>query len=333
MSLPPPDSAFSFTSLKMSWRGLGAASLVPGLAGSWLGLLGSWHWVFDLCTHFRWQAFVVSGLALLGALVWRRRILMGAALLTLALNVWLFTSTPAPAQPTAVDPGFKVRVVSLNVLTSNRDHAAVLSFLQQSDADVIFLMETDRTWKAALEPLLKTHPHHRIQPRDDNFGIACYSRLPVEQMTLLSGETLVQEPTPGHISGSIEVQLTVAGKAWTFLGVHPVPPMGADYHQARNLQLQALAQRIARSNRPVLIAGDLNATPWSSGYRALLQGTALQAAPDSWKPSWKTATLLGIPIDQALTTPPLALLSRSIGPEVGSDHRAQILELAWSAGP
>jgi len=40
--------------------------------------------------------------------------------------------------------------------------------------------------------------------------------------------------------------------------------------------------------------------------------------------------LLGIPIDQALCTPPLIIAARHMGPEVGSDHRVQVLELQFA---
>jgi endonuclease/exonuclease/phosphatase (EEP) superfamily protein YafD len=163
---------------------------VLGLAAPWLGLLGKWHWLLDLCTHFRWQALVVCAVALGWAVAKRRRVVLGVALLSLALNGWLFFKIAAAPSSGNVRPDFMVRIVSLNVLTSNPDHAAVLTFLQQADADILFLMEVDQRWAQALQPLLLTHPHHLIKPRQDNFGLALFSRLPLEELRLLSAEEL-----------------------------------------------------------------------------------------------------------------------------------------------
>jgi len=46
-------------------------------------------------------------------------------------------------------------------------------------------------------------------------------------------------------------------------------------------------------------------------------------------PSGGAGTVLGIPIDHALATPPLVIARRRIGPDVGSDHRPQLLEVGW----
>ncbi len=82
---------------------------------------------------------------------------------------------------------------------------------------------------------------------------------------------------------------------------------------------------------PVLVVGDLNATPWSHGLQLLRDGTTLDnRSPDpSWTPTWNVAIAFAIPIDHALVTPPLVVARRQIGPDVGSDHRPQLLDIGW----
>jgi endonuclease/exonuclease/phosphatase (EEP) superfamily protein YafD len=319
-----------FVSGRVRWQGLVDAFMVLGLAAPWLGLLGKWHWLLDLCTHFRWQALVVCAVALGWAVAKRRRVVLGVALLSLALNGWLFFKIAAAPSSGNVRPDFMVRIVSLNVLTSNPDHAAVLTFLQQADADILFLMEVDQRWAQALQPLLLTHPHHLIKPLQDNFGLALFSRLPLEELRLLSAEELAPGDANELIQDSIQIRLKTANREWGFLGVHPLPPMGRDYSAARDLQLQALGRHIAASPHPMLIAGDLNATPWSHGYHLLISGTKLASDASARKPTWRVGTLFAIPIDHTLCTPPLRVQSRSIGPDVGSDHRAQTTEVRWA---
>lgn len=257
---------------------------------------------------------------------------MGAAFLTLLLNGWLLTLPAGQGNPGKLHPDFHVKVISFNVLTSNQNHAAMLAWLQQADADLIFLMEVDGVWAKALEPLKTTHPHYLIQPRSDNFGLACYSRRPLKNVRILPGEDLAALDAPGAeiCQDSIEARLVTAGREWLFLGTHPVPPMGSDYAAARDGQLRALSRHIAKAGVPVLVAGDLNASPWSHGFRQLTDGTTLRAAPGAWKPTWRVGSLFAIPIDHALGLPPLVIQNRMIGPDLGSDHRPQMLEVHWA---
>ena len=327
MSTPPP-----FVSSRVRVGGLVEAGLFLGLAGSWLGLLGGWHWMLDLCSHFRWQ----YGVACLLALAWagwkKRRGLLVAALLTLGLNLGLMARPEWQAPPGKPVPGFHVRVISFNVLTSNRNHAGVLQWLEAADADVIFLMEVDRVWAKALQPLLRTHPHHLILPKSDNFGLALFSRLPLAGLRKLDSDVLGIGPhsDPDLCMDSVEARLKIGGRELMIIGTHPVPPMGQEYAAARDRQLQALSHHMAQAGLPVLVIGDLNATPWSHGFRQLSEKVRLLPAPGAWKPTWRAGSLFAIPIDHALCTPPLLFQSRTIGPGLGSDHRPQAIGLGWA---
>ena len=81
-----------------------------------------------------------------------------------------------------------------------------------------------------------------------------------------------------------------------------------------------------------MVLGDLNTTPWSARYRALLDDAGLEdtrvgyGLQTSW-PSFLPA-VLRIPIDHVLVTPDLAAAEREVGPEVGSDHLPVWVELA-----
>ena len=327
MSTPPP-----FVSPHVRVAGLLEVGLLLGLAGSWLGLLGGWHWMLDLCSHFRWQ----YGVACLVAIAWagwrKRRWLLAAALVTLGLNLWLMARPEWQVPPGKPVPGFHVRVISFNVLTSNHNHAGVLQWLEAADADVVFLMEVDRVWAKALQPLLRTHPHHLILPKSDNFGLALFSRLPLGSLRKLDSDALKigHHSEPDLCMDSVEARLKIGGRELMILGTHPVPPMGHEYAAARDRQLQALSHHIAQAGIPVLVAGDLNATPWSHGFRQLTAKVPLLPAPGAWKPTWRTGSLFAIPIDHALCTPPLLFKSRTIGPDLGSDHRPQVMDLGWA---
>jgi endonuclease/exonuclease/phosphatase (EEP) superfamily protein YafD len=312
-----------FLSTSIRLGGFLDIALLLALCGTWLGLLGRFHWTLDLFSHFRWQYLLICvfGLAWTFALK-RQRWIQALCFASLLVNaVELYRVSGDSAFPATSGP--HLRVVSLNVFSGNSDKQAVVDYLRSVDADVFFLMEVDAEWAAALAELAATHPHHRLWPREDNFGLAFFSRVPLPSLEVIHTSELA---TP-----SIRARLTHAGRELAILGTHPPPPLGAAMSAARDTQLADTAALVATLDVPVLLIGDLNATPWSNGLRILRGGSTLdnRSADPSWAPTWNAWTPVAIPIDLALTTPPLAVAHRQIGPDVGSDHRPQILDVGW----
>jgi endonuclease/exonuclease/phosphatase (EEP) superfamily protein YafD len=254
----------------------------------------------------------------------RRRIVVLAAL-TLLLNALLIgrLSWHPEVSRAAVAPDFALRVVSLNVLTSNQDTQAVLDYLTRADADVIFLMEVDQRWIAALQPLHAQYPHRILQPRADNFGVAMLSRIPWSR-----GD--VVDVGPAGVP-SVEIGMTHHGRDFVLIGTHTIPPVGPGHAAVRDHHLAALAQRVQQLRAPVLVVGDLNATPWSVGVRVAMGGNlGFRSLAAPWTPTWRARSVFAVPIDHALCSAPLVIVQRTVGPDVGSDHRPLQITAGWT---
>jgi endonuclease/exonuclease/phosphatase (EEP) superfamily protein YafD len=302
-----------------------AALAVAALVPSWLGLLGSWHWRLDLLAHFRWQYAVVGILVLAWAAWCRRRVVITLAALTVLLNAALIgqLAWPHPAAQDKVAADFSMRVVAFNVLTSNPDKQRVLDYLLASDADVIGLVEVDETWLLAMAPLQTTYPHQFAESRSDNFGVALFSRIPLNSAALL---WLGEPQLP-----SIEATMRHQGRDLSIIITHPMPPVGARNAAWRDGQLARLADHVSQLRMPALVVGDLNATPWSVGMRLLTaKGLGLRSLRPAWAPTWRPTSLFALPIDHALGTAPLVITDRTVGPDLGSDHRPLNITVGWS---
>lgn len=299
-------------------------ALVPVLLiPSWLGLLGGWHWSFDLLAHFRWQYLITSATIVAWAVWQRHRRIAGVAAITLLLNVFLVGRLAWHPQVSGDLAGdFKLRVLSLNVHTSNSNTQAVLDHVMQADADVVFLMEVDERWMTALDSLAGRYPYRIAQPRSDNFGVALFSRIPWTKDDILwFGEARVP---------SIQARMNHHGREFVFIGTHPVPPIGREYASWRDTQLRLLAEHVSRLNEPVLLVGDLNATPWSAGIRTLTAGNmGFRSLDPPWAPTWRARSVFAIPIDHGLATAPLVITGTAVGPDVGSDHRPLQITAGW----
>jgi endonuclease/exonuclease/phosphatase (EEP) superfamily protein YafD len=301
-------------------------AILPALAllPSWLGLLGGWHWALDLLAHFRWQYGIASVLVLAWAVWSRRRVLATLAALTLLLNAALIGQLAWTAHiDDEVANDFSMRVVAFNVLTSNPDKQRALDYLLATDADVIGLVEVDQTWLEAMVPLQAKYPYQFAEPRPDNFGVALFSRIPLERAELL---WLGEPQLP-----SIEASMWHQGRHLSVIVTHPMPPMGARNAALRDGQLARLADHVSQLQMPVLVVGDLNVTPWSAGMRILTaRGLGLRSLRPPWTPTWRATSVFAVPIDHALSTAPLVITSRSVGPDLGSDHRPLDFTVGWS---
>lgn len=80
-----------------------------------------------------------------------------------------------------------------------------------------------------------------------------------------------------------------------------------------------------------IVLGDLNATPWSHAFRALLEDGELVSSQRGHgiQGSWRREPWpLSLPIDHCLHAPSLVTLERHLGPFLGSDHRPLHVALA-----
>ena len=116
----------------------------------------------------------------------------------------------------------------------------------------------------------------------------------------------------------------------TFLLVHPPPPVQRAMFDEQQRQLDAIAARVRALDGPVVVLGDLNATPWSRPFARLVAesglldtraGFGVQASFPAAEP------LLRIPIDHVLVSPGVGVTARRIERDVGSDHLPVYIEL------
>ncbi|WP_395750066.1 endonuclease/exonuclease/phosphatase family protein [Prosthecobacter sp.] len=321
---PPADNPTPSAPRKklVSLGGLCEVVATLSLAGTWLGSLGRYHWVCDLMSHFRLQYVIACALAFLFALLRRRTWLALLALFSLLWNVHIIhayhqTASPLPS-PAAEKP---LRVMTFNVLTENKNHVAAIDHVLKADADVVCLLEVDDTWQHSLEPLRVKYPHRAEELTDGHFGIACYTRLPLKS---LEARRFSQWRLPTLI-----LNLDHLGRPLTFIGTHPIPPMNNTRAQEWRDHLSAIATLVSGLQGEVIVAGDLNATPWCEGMLLLREKSGLDfhSVDPVWPPTWGLNLPMMIPIDHVLTKGGLIIQKRTIGPDAGSDHRSVLVEI------
>jgi len=273
---------------------------------------GAASWLIDLGSHWQWLflLLLVASSAFLAVLDRRWAIVLLAAPLP-----WLTASSSAPPGERTADA---LVVASANIQYRNPDARALVDWLRKEKVDVAAVLEVAPAHVRALEAMTD-YPHRRIVPDEGPFGIAVLSRHPLSEVKVIEGaagipriEAVVQLPR-----GRVRVT-----------ALHPMPPLRTEDHFARNRTLRALADAAAASWEPAILAGDLNATPWSSAF-AGLAGRGLRRA-SGLAPTWPAAAvgLMGIPIDHVLVTRQWRVIASRTGPNLGSDHLPVLATLA-----
>lgn len=286
-----------------------------------LGWLGAFHWSLDLLAHFRIHYLIGCAMLLIISLGFRFRTeaIAAAGLLTFcAATTLLPLYTGADKAPTT---GPRLTCLHANVLSSNPQRQPLLDLIASETPDIILLEEVTQAVLDDLGPSLTNYLHQILAPRENNFGIALYSRHPIRSRSTATWL--------GHKFPQIVATLDTPLGPIQLLGLHPTPPIGKNGTTIRRLTLEHAVATL-QPGLPAILMGDLNATPWSADFRYLVRASGLTDSQrgQGYQPTWPARLgLLGIPIDHCLHSPELISLERRIGPDIGSDHRPLIVVL------
>ncbi|MCE9632537.1 MAG: endonuclease/exonuclease/phosphatase family protein [Planctomycetia bacterium] len=299
------------------------AFAIAVLAGTIAGWCGRWYWLFDLASHFRSSWLLLAGAGLVACMRWPRPIAAACLVIAALGNVremlpyWLSAESPA-ASATVGERAARDRdvvVIAMNVRRINDDPTAAIAYLRGRRPDVVAVLEVDEQWAEALDTLGDLFPHRIIRPRPDNFGLAVLARWPLDDQEIVVFST----------TGFPSIIATVRGPAgdFRFIATHPYPPFNAQATVALGEHLAGVADVAAASPLPCIVAGDLNATPWSLPFRTLVARSGLidTALGRGVQATWNARyPIPRIPIDHILAPRGTRVLRREVGPDIGSDH-------------
>ncbi len=289
--------------------------------GALVAQVASWVpvWPLALVEHFRVQMLVGGIVVAAACAVARVRYFDAVALATLLHLVWLLPDLVRSPRPLPAD-GRPMRVLALNVLSSNTRYADVRKLIADSNADIVALAEIQEQWLRELAPALTGYPARIEHPRTDNFGLALYARGSLTGGVEYLGAFPSIVATVGEPGGSVAIVLT-----------HPVPPVSAYYLRLLDDQLAEVAARARTLGSNAMILGDFNATPWSRPFRRLVEASGLcdSRAGFGLQTSWvpEISRVMQIPIDHALVSCGIGVRDRRIERDVGSDHLPVVIDL------
>ena len=291
------------------------------LVVSTAGLVLDDYWISDNFNHFRWYYLLVSVPLLVAGLAGRRWLFCAGCAVPLLINGYCvapqYLGSAAPPAS-----GESLRLVHFNVHRRNANRAEILRWVTSLDADIIFIQELGLGWSEVLEAVEAPYRVVVAIPQPDSFGVAVLTRVPLESVEVLRHDDF-RIPT-------VRAVARLGGEPVTVYATHPLPPMEQGWFLRRNRHLQALSQDILQRETPVVLVGDLNLTPWSGAFGALLDRAGLIDASRGrgYQTTWPSWLPVGVPIDHSLHSSELTTVDRWIGPALASDHLPVVVTLA-----
>ncbi len=236
------------------------------------------------------------------------------------VQIPLFRRAKAPS-------GTALRFLSANLRYGRAEAEPVVRYAEES-ADIVALQELTPAALARLEAagLDRLFPYRALREMDEPGGVGIWSRHPITDIRIDDGFWL------GMLA--VTVQIPGAGSATTVMTVHLSAPW-PDPLQGWRDDLARLADTLLKaaqaSSGPVLLAGDLNATPDMREFRRLLRQGYRDAGAQAGAGVVRThpADIVAPPVfavDHILTRGYVATSVRTLQVP-GSDHRALLVQL------
>jgi endonuclease/exonuclease/phosphatase (EEP) superfamily protein YafD len=234
-----------------------------------------------------------------------------------------FTRSTGPSAP-AGRPG-EIKLVQFNVWSHDAEPERTVDWIVAQKPDIVILEETAPAFRRLVEDRTGWRPACR------DCEVMIYSRLPSGPLAIPP----LQGPSPGPLA---HATLTDAKGAFPVIGVHYAWPTDAGDQQKQEARLAEVLHGLPRER--LILAGDLNSTPWSFSRRrwdARFGLTRRDRAIFSWpagKPIWPHVKppVPILPIDHVYAGPGWATVSITRGPKLGSDHYPIVAVLAPAAG-
>lgn len=282
------------------------------------GTFSAYAPVLDSVSHFRIHVLVLlAAIAAVFAVMkfWRR-----AAVSVIGVVLGGTTLGPVLSVLPSAKASRDIRVISFNVNFRNRRIEALLKTIQSERPDFLAFQEITRRNESVLALLKPYYPAQK-----DCFFSA------IGRVVVLSRFKAVANQSSGCIENQGLVWMTVqrGERRVTIASLHLHWP----WPYGQDQQIRKIYGELQRLPRPLILAGDFNAAPWSAAVKRIATATKTQVVPGlrftiRVRP-FRYSPTVPMPIDHVLTTHHLRpVAARTLKPS-GSDHRPVLVDLKW----
>lgn len=298
------------------------------------GFLGTVHPAFDAFSHLRVYVAVLMIVAALPLLI-TDDLKVGALGIAIA-GVAIATtsaSVPIPSLGPAYGPLHRAEIgepvytlLQLNLRFDNAEKERVLSLIGRVGPDVVTLNEVSDPWAEKLKLIAAAYPYSIRCPFEEGvWGVAILSRRP-----FVAGSA----PHCDRRGAFAIANIDFGGQSLHIAALH----LGWPWPFEQAWQLRGLADMLGTLGDNSLLAGDMNAVPWSATVAHVAKLSHLSLLPSAGPtflprmlPEW--LRFAGLPIDQVFAGKAALVQSITRLDAVGSDHLPVLVRFSLRPPP
>ena len=306
---------------------------------SWAPLIPSSHWLVRVWEFPRLQIAAIISLLLLGyafkaayyAQVNSLSLILVVGLVVSLIYqvVWIIPYTPLYKREVKrvsnEDTSRKLSVLSSNVYMPNNDFRKLIEHVRNKHPDFLVTLESNEKWQKGISEIESEYPYRKFCPLENLYGMHLYSKIPFEEATL---RFIIEDDVP-----SMRIKINHHGQEVLLYFLHPKPPSPTEntYAKPRDIELTVVGEEIAKTEGPIIVAGDLNDVAWSPTTRKFKKISGL-LDPREGRGFFNTFhakyPLVKWPLDHVFHSKHFGLVNIEKLEGVGSDHYPLYTELA-----
>ena len=288
------------------------------------GYFGEWGRYIEITANFKLQYLLISLCIFFFWLLKRRYYWLLLSLVLVWLNLAEILPWYLPAQQVINTEYESLRVLSFNVLESNKKYDDTIKLARNRSVDLAVFLEATRPWNTKLLALKDILPYHFSAKK---LQIEIYSKYPLKEPEI---------QLYGTYRGLVISQVTVGKSDFIFVAAHAYPQIffGDEGWQIRNKQLsEGIGNQLGKLDRSVIVAGDLNVTMWSSQYKSMIASSGLHNARQGFgilptqSVYYPQIPWLAIPLDHFLVSQDIVVTNMETGNNIGSDHLPILMDV------
>jgi len=314
--------------------------LIILLTGGAVALALSFHiqlWPFELVLSFTPLLAIIAAVGVTLCLLflltlkdirgdWRIAGCVAVGMLASVYSIYFSLTVQPPVQLNSTEQP-TLTFATFNKLYSNSDLSRASDYFSGQNVSVLAIQEAQAGEVKQVREQLGFDYSHAPDDLRTSFGtiVGIISRYPIasaETIALTNDYSLVRAMIVTPEQGEV-----------AFYAVHLPAPFSPGLYADRDTDTEELARILQEETLPIVLGGDFNTTIFSPSLQqfnaatsAFLQPVTLERWPDcSW---YGFGAPLCMRIDHVYISEDLQLVDVQVSPDLGSDHRAVVVEVA-----
>lgn len=277
-----------------------------------LGYFSKFNFLFDICSQFCLQYLIFALIVLVFYIIKKQKTIKRLLVIFIILLNLFPVLGSIKINDSTKKQGFTIEVI--NLLTKNKKYNAVRKEINDKSPDILVIQELDDKWSEELQAVKENYPFIYEISRQDNFGIALYSKIHITEIRKFFVGTL---DVP-----AISAFCDYEGKVFEIICIHTTPPICQKYFKNTQKIIDDLANYVVENGHNVIITGDFNTAPYSYNYKNFVKTSKMKDLSNIFHPTWSAFWLspFRITLDHIFVTKSFAVRDYAVGNNIGSDH-------------